>query len=187
MKPATENTPGSLPPVVEPSQAAPLTIRPARPEDVEVLVNLVRELAVYEKLEQYARATPDDFRQHLFGPRPAAEAALAELGSEPVGYALWFTTFSSFRGQPGLYLEDLFVKPDFRGRRIGKTLLAYVARLAVERGYTRLVWSVLNWNEPAIGFYRALGARPVEEWTDYRIDEEPLLKLAASAPIPQRS
>ena len=145
-------------------------------------MNLVRELAVYEKLEQHARATPDDFRRHLFGPRPAAEAAVAEVGGEPVGFALWFSTFSTFRGQPGLYLEDIFVKPSFRGRGIGKGLLAAVARRAVERGCGRLEWSVLDWNTPAIGFYRSLGARPMDEWTVYRIDEEPLRRLAEIAP-----
>jgi GNAT superfamily N-acetyltransferase len=157
------------------------SIRPARPEDGEVLANLARELAVYEKLEHYARATPDDFRRHLFGPHPAAEASLAEVEGQPVGYALWFFTFSTFRGQAGLYLEDLFVRPEFRGRGIGKALLATLARLAIERGCGRLEWSVLNWNTPAIGFYRALGARPMDEWTVYRIDDEPLRRLAALA------
>jgi GNAT superfamily N-acetyltransferase len=157
---------------------ASYSIHPARPEDVEVLANLVRELAVYEKLEQYARATPDDFLRHLFGPRPAAEAALAEVAGEPVGFALWFSTFSTFRGQPGLYLEDLYVKEAFRGHGIGRGLLAMVARLAVERGCGRLDWSVLNWNAPALGFYKALGARPLDDWTVYRIDDEPLRRLA---------
>jgi GNAT superfamily N-acetyltransferase len=156
-------------------------IRAARPEDAELLVNLVLELAVYEKLEQHVRATPDDFRQHLFGPRSVAEAAVAEVEGEPVGFAVWFSTFSTFRGQPGLYLEDIFVRPGYRGRGIGKGLLAAVARRAVEGGCGRLEWSVLNWNEPAIGFYRALGARPMDEWTVYRIDDEPLRRLAEIA------
>jgi GNAT superfamily N-acetyltransferase len=158
------------------------TVRPARREDAELLVNLVHELAVYEKLEQHARATADDFRRHLFGPRPAAESAVAEVGGEAVGFALWFSTFSTFRGQPGLYLEDIFVRPSHRGRGIGKGLLAAVARRAVERGCGRLEWSVLDWNDPAIGFYRALGARPMDEWTVFRIDDEPLRRLAAIAP-----
>jgi GNAT superfamily N-acetyltransferase len=157
------------------------SIRPACPGDVELLVNLVHELAVYEKLERHALAKPEDFRLHLFGRRPAAEAALAEVDGQPVGFALWFTTFSTFRGQPGLYLEDLFVKPDYRGRGIGKGLLAFLAGLAVERGCGRLEWAVLNWNEPAIGFYRSVGARPMDEWTVYRIDDEPLRSLAAGA------
>ena len=162
--------------------ASAVTIRPARPDDAEVLVNLVRELAIYERLEPYARARPEDFRQHLFGPRPAAEAALAEVAGQPVGFALWYSTFSTFRGRPGLYLEDLFVRPEFRGRGIGKALLALLARLAVERGCGKLEWSVLNWNEPAIGFYRALGARPLDEWTVYRVDGESLRHLAGIAP-----
>jgi GNAT superfamily N-acetyltransferase len=162
---------------------APFSIRAARPDDADLLVNLVHELAVYEKLEDHARATPEDFRRHLFGQHPVAEAALAEVDGQPVGFALWFTTFSTFRGQPGLYLEDLFVRPDCRGRGIGKGLLAFLASVAVERGYGRLEWAVLNWNEPAIGFYRSVGARPMDEWTVYRIDEEPLRKLAALTSI----
>jgi GNAT superfamily N-acetyltransferase len=147
------------------------------------LANLVRELAIYEKLEQHARATASDFRRYLFGSHPAAEAAIAEVAGKPVGYAIWFSTFSSFRGQAGLYLEDIFVKPEFRGRGIGKALLAMVARLAVERGCARLEWSVLDWNAPAIGFYRALGARALDEWTVYRIDDEALRRLASQAVV----
>jgi GNAT superfamily N-acetyltransferase len=169
---------------IPPRSPAAFSIRAACPDDAELLANLVRELAVYEKLEHQALATPDDFRRNLFGPRPAAEAVVAEVDGQPVGFALWFTTFSTFRGQPGLYLEDLFVKPDFRGRGIGKGLLAFLAALAVERGCGRLEWAVLNWNEPAIGFYRSVGARPMDEWTVYRIDDEPLRRLAASPSNP---
>jgi GNAT superfamily N-acetyltransferase len=154
-------------------------IRSVTPDDMDVLANLVHELAVYEKLEQHAQATPDDFRRHLFGPRPAAEAALAEVSGESAGFALWFTTFSTFRGRPGFYLEDLFVRPAFRGHGIGKALLASIARLAIERGGGWMGWSVLNWNEPSIGFYNALGAWPMKEWTTYRLDDEPLRRLAA--------
>jgi GNAT superfamily N-acetyltransferase len=145
-------------------------------------VNLVRELAVYERLEASANASAADFRAHLFGPRPAAEAILAEVDGEAVGFALFFTTFSTFRGQPGLYLEDLFVRPAYRSRGIGKGLLASVASRAVERGYGRLEWAVLDWNEPAIGFYTAAGARPMNEWTVFRIDNGSLSQLAAAAP-----
>jgi GNAT superfamily N-acetyltransferase len=173
-------TPDEIPPAAP----AAFSIRTARPDDVELLVNLVHELAVYEKLEHRAQATPHDFRRHLFGPRPAAEAVLAEVAGEPVGFALWFTTFSTFRGQPGLYLEDLFVKPEYRGRGIGKGLLAFLAALAVERGCGRLEWAVLNWNESAIGFYCSVGARPMDEWTVYRIDDEPLRHLAARTSNP---
>ena len=164
-----------------PVDRAGITIRMATVGDVDTIASLVRELAVYEKLEHHAKASPDDFRRHLFGPQPAAEAALAEVDGDRVGFALWFSTFSTFRGQPGLYLEDIFVKPACRGRGIGKALLAAVAAIAVERGCGRLEWSVLDWNAPAIGFYRALGARPMDEWTVYRIDEEPLRRLAAIA------
>ncbi len=163
------------------SSSVSYSIRPARPDDAELLVNLVRELAVYEKLEQFARATPDDFRRHLFGPRPAAEAVVAETGGEPAGFALWYRTFSTFRGCPGIYLEDIFVRPAYRGCGIGKALLATVAAKAVELGQTKLEWSVLNWNEPAIGFYRSLGAWPMDDWTVYRIDGDGLRRLAAMA------
>jgi GNAT superfamily N-acetyltransferase len=160
----------------------PFTIRPCRPGDEAAIANLVRALAVYEKLEEYATATPDDFATHLFGPRPAAEVVLAEVAGEAVGYALFFTTFSTFRGQPGLYLEDLFVKPEHRGLGIGKALLATVARSAVDRGCGQLNWVVLDWNAPAIGFYQSLGARPLDEWTTYRIDDGALARLASFAP-----
>jgi GNAT superfamily N-acetyltransferase len=157
-------------------------IRPARADDSAVIANLVRELAVYEKLEQFARATADDFREHLFGARPFALTFMAEVDGEPVGFALAFPTFSTFRGQPGLYLEDLYVKPEHRGKGIGKALLATLAKLARDRGFGRLEWSVLDWNEPSIGFYRSLGARPLDEWTVYRIDDGALDRLAALAP-----
>ncbi len=155
------------------------TIRPARPDDAEAIAALIRELAAYEKLDDEARATPESLHQHLFGPRPFAEALIAEVDGEPVGFALFFHNFSTFRGQPGLYLEDLFVRPEFRGRGLGKSLLARLAALAVERDCGRLEWAVLDWNAPAIGFYRSLGARPMDEWTVFRVDDEALARLAA--------
>jgi GNAT superfamily N-acetyltransferase len=162
------------------------TIRPCRPSDAETLVALIRELAVYEHLQDHARATPEDLRVHLFGPRPAAESLIAEVDGEPVGFALYFATFSTFRGQPGLYLEDVFVRERYRGHGIGKRLLAAVARVAVERGCGRLEWSVLDWNAPSIGFYRSLGARPMDDWTVYRIDDDALTRLAShSVPFPK--
>jgi GNAT superfamily N-acetyltransferase len=164
-----------------------LTIRPCSITDAATLVNLIRKLAVYERLESYARATDDDLRRHLFGLRPSAEVLLAEARGEPVGFALFFATFSTFRGQPGLYLEDLFVREPYRGQGVGRALLASVARLAVERGCGRLEWSVLDWNTPAQGFYQALGARPLDGWTAYRIDDESLARLAAQAPPSQQA
>ena len=126
----------------------------------------------------------DDFRRHLFGAKPAAEAIVAEVDGDAVGFALFFTTFSTFRGQPGLYLEDLYVRPAERGWGIGKALIAAVAKRAVERGCGRLEWSVLNWNDPAIAFYVAVGARPMDEWTTYRIDDAALVRLAERPLIP---
>jgi GNAT superfamily N-acetyltransferase len=156
-----------------------VTIRPARLDDAPTIANLIRELAVYEKLEHKARATSDDLARYLFGDRPAAEVLIAEVDGSPVGFALFFSTFSTFRGQPGLYLEDLFVKPEHRGRGIGKALLANVARVAVDRGCGRLEWSVLDWNTPSIEFYRSQGAVPMDEWTVFRVDEEALIQLAS--------
>jgi GNAT superfamily N-acetyltransferase len=153
-------------------------IRPARPEDAPTIASMIRELAAYEKLEDQARATDDDLRRHLFGDRPAAEVILAEVEGRPVGFALFFPTYSTFRGQPGLYLEDLFVRPDFRGQGIGKALLSTLARIAVDRGCGRLEWSVLDWNAPSIAFYRAQGAEPMDEWTVYRLTDSALVALA---------
>jgi GNAT superfamily N-acetyltransferase len=149
--------------------------------DAPTLVNLVRELAVYEKLDALMRATADDFRTHLFGSTPRAEATLAEVDHKPVGYALYFPTFSTFRGRPGMFLEDLFVQPDHRRLGIGKALLAEVARRALELGCTKLEWEVLNWNAPSIGFYRSLGAVPLDDWTTYILDDEPFRQLAGRA------
>ena len=159
------------------------SIRPATPDDCDAIANLVRELAVYEKLEHLAKATGDDFRRNLFGDRPYAEAIIAEAlpDRDPIGLALFFHSFSTFLGRPGVYLEDLFVRPEFRRRGIGKALLATVARIAEERGCGRLEWSVLNWNTPSIAFYESLGARPMSEWTVYRLVDEPLRRLASHA------
>ena len=154
------------------------TIRPARPDDAETIANLIRELAAYERLEHEAKATPADLARHLFGDRPAAEVLIAEVDGSPVGFALFFPTFSTFRGQPGIYLEDLFVRPEHRGRGIGKALLAGVAKVAVDRDCGRLEWSVLDWNAPSIAFYRAQGARPMDGWTVFRVDDQALIDLA---------
>jgi GNAT superfamily N-acetyltransferase len=158
----------------------PLRIEPAQPVDAELIVALVRELAEYERLLQEVRITPDDVLRDLFGPRAFAEAVIARVGDEPVGFALWFHNYSTFAGRPGLYLEDLFVRPAFRGRGYGEALLRYLARVTVERGCARFEWSVLDWNEPAIAFYRKLGAVPMDDWTVQRLSGDALLKLAAS-------
>jgi GNAT superfamily N-acetyltransferase len=158
-----------------------VTIRPCRPDDAETLVAMIRELATYEHLEDFARATPEALRAHLFGPRPFAEALIAEADGRAAGFALYFGTYSTFRGQPGLYLEDIYVREERRGQGVGTALLSAVARVAVERGCGRLEWSVLDWNQPALDFYRGHGARPLEDWTVYRIDDEALRRLAGTA------
>jgi GNAT superfamily N-acetyltransferase len=153
-------------------------IRPANPDDCSVLFDLIRELAIYERLEDHLVVTPDDLQRNLFGPRPYAEAMIAEAEGAAAGYALFFHNFSTFRGQPGLYLEDVFVKPAFRGRGIGKALLKTVAALARERRCGRMEWMVLDWNESAIDFYRALGASSLSEWSVFRLADDYLDRLA---------
>ena len=166
-----------------PEPTAPAaTLRPARPDDAASIATLIRELAAFEELEHEVEGTPADFARHLFGDRPAAEVILAEVAGEPVGFALFFTNFSTFRARPGIYLEDLFVRPEHRGRGIGKALIAAVAQVAVARDAGRLEWAVLNWNTPAIDFYRALGARPMTEWTVNRVADAALRRLAESSP-----
>jgi GNAT superfamily N-acetyltransferase len=163
----------------------PYVIRPCVVDDAQTLVDLVGELALYEQLQTFARATPESYRAHLFGPRRVAEAILAEVGGAPVGFAIYYMTFSTFRGYPGVYVEDLYVRPEYRGRGIGKALMATVARAGADRGCCRLEWSVLNWNAPAVGFYEALGARPMDAWTVYRLDGESLDRLTGSdSPAP---
>jgi GNAT superfamily N-acetyltransferase len=161
----------------DPKQA--LVIDPARPEDAALIVALVQELAEFERLRQEVRITSDDVVRDLFGPRPYAEAVIARAGGEAVGFALWFHNYSTFAGRPGLYLEDLYVRPAFRGRRYGESLLRYLARLAVERGCVRFEWAVLDWNAPAIAFYRKLGAQPMGDWTVQRVTGAALQALAS--------
>lgn len=156
-------------------------IRPATPADCSLIVELIRELAEYEKLLDQCHATPEALRESLFGDRPQAECLIAEHGSAGVGFALFFHNYSTFLAKPGLYLEDLYVRPAARGLGIGKALLAALAKLAVERGYGRFEWSVLDWNAPAIRFYESLGAKPQDEWTIYRVTGEALVTLAAQA------
>jgi GNAT superfamily N-acetyltransferase len=152
-------------------------IRPAEPKDVPVVAELIWQLARFEKLESEVVLTEELLMAGLFGARPYAEAVLAEEDGEPIGFALFFHTFSTFLARPGLYLEDLFVLPEHRGRGVGRSLLAHLARLAIERGCGRLEWAVLNWNKEAIRFYERLGARPNSEWTVYRLAGESLQSL----------
>lgn len=159
-----------------------LSIRPATPNDCQTIVDHIRELAIFEKLEHEFVATADQFRQHLFGERPACEAIMAEWSGLPAGFALYFTNFSTFLGKSGLYLEDLYVREAYRRKGIGKALLTTLARIAVERDYGRFEWSVLDWNSPAIAFYRSLGALPMDEWTVQRVTGDALAKLASKAP-----
>jgi GNAT superfamily N-acetyltransferase len=154
-----------------------LRIRAAEPADVPLIANLIRQLAKFEKLDDDVVLTEDLLMTGLFGPRPYAETVIAEDDALPVGFALFFHTFSTFLARPGIYLEDLFVLSDHRGRGIGRALLAHLAQLAVQRGCGRLEWAVLNWNQDAIRFYERLGARPNSEWTVYRLTGEALSAL----------
>jgi GNAT superfamily N-acetyltransferase len=156
-----------------------LSIRPANADDVALVAQLVRELAEYERLAHAAVATEDGLREQLFGERPAAEALIAEADGETAGFALFFHNFSTFLGKRGLYLEDLFVRPAFRGLGLGRHLMAALARIAVQRDCGRFEWSVLDWNAPAIGFYRALGATAIDEWTVHRLEGDALRALAS--------
>jgi GNAT superfamily N-acetyltransferase len=155
-----------------------LAIRPARPDDAALIVALVRELADYEKLLAEAIADESDFAAALFGLNPRVFCDLAEWDGAPVGLAIWFYNFSTFRGRHGIYLEDLYVRPEHRGRGIGRALLAGLARRCVDQGLARLEWSVLDWNEPALAVYRALGARGMDGWTVHRLTGEALDDLA---------
>ncbi|MEO6326431.1 MAG: GNAT family N-acetyltransferase [Thermoanaerobaculia bacterium] len=156
-----------------------VTIRPARPEDVPTIVSLIGALAEYEKMADECHADASALARHLFGERAHAEVLIAEAGSVPAGFALFFHNYSTFLTKPGIYLEDLFVKPEFRGLGIGRDLLAALASLALARGCGRLEWSVLKWNEPAIGFYRKLGAVPMDEWQVFRLAGDALTKLGS--------
>jgi GNAT superfamily N-acetyltransferase len=159
--------------------APPPTLRLATAADVPQILAFIRALAEYERLLHEVVATEAGLRAALFGPRPYAEVVLAEDAGQPIGFALFFHTFSTFLGQPGIYLEDLFVVPAARSRGVGRALLGHLAKLAVERGCGRVEWAVLDWNAPAIGFYRRLGAVPNDEWTVYRLTGPPLAALAA--------
>jgi len=157
-----------------------LTIRPAAADELPLVLEFIRELAAYERLEHEVEATTADLAAALCGPRPYAEVVFACLDGTPVGFALFFHTFSTFVGKPGIYLEDLFVRPQARGRGIGRHLLAWLARTTLERGCARLDWQVLDWNAPSIAFYRSVGAEAQDEWTTMRVSGAALERLARS-------
>lgn len=157
-----------------------ISIRAAQPADIAVIEEFIHALAEYEKLAHAVKADRETLARYLFGPRPMAEVLIADRDGTPVGFALFFHNFSTFEGRPGLYLEDLFVRPEARGAGAGRALLARLAQLAIERDCARLEWSVLDWNEPAIAVYRAIGAVPMDEWTVQRLDGDALRALAAS-------
>ena len=157
-----------------------LSIRPATVADVPVILQLIRDLAAYERAPNEVTATKEQLVDVLFGRKPAAEVLLAFENETPVGFAVFFHNFSTWLGRPGLYLEDLFVKPEMRGKGYGRALLVDLAKVALERGCGRMEWAVLNWNDPAIQFYRKLGAKPMDEWTVFRLTHDGIAKLAES-------
>ncbi len=158
-----------------------VTLREATVDDVPVILRCIRGLAEYERLAHECIASEGLLRESLFGEAPAARVVLAMVGGEPAGFALWFRNYSTFLARPGIYLEDLFVFPAFRGRGIGRRLLQHLAQVAVSRGYGRLEWAVLDWNVDAIGFYKSLGAAPMGDWTTYRVTGAALAELGGGS------
>ena len=156
-----------------------MTVRPIRPDDVPAVLGMVRELAAYEKAEHEALMTADQLRRALFGESPALFGHVASADGELAGFALWFLNFSTWRGTHGIYLEDLYVRPGHRGSGLGRELLRTLAELCVTRGFSRLEWSVLDWNAPSIEFYRAAGAVPMQDWTVFRLTDDALPRFAA--------
>jgi GNAT superfamily N-acetyltransferase len=154
-------------------------IRTTTEADVPVILSLIQDLATYERAPDAVVATEEGLRKVLFGPKPSAEVLLALEDGEPIGFAVYFRNFSTWLGRPGLYLEDLFVRPEKRGKGYGRALLERLAQIAKERGCGRMEWAVLDWNDPAIQFYRKLGAAPMDEWTVFRLTEEGIAKLAS--------
>jgi GNAT superfamily N-acetyltransferase len=163
------------------TDGATVTIRPAQESDVELVYSLIVALAEYEQAPEEVVGTPELLRTWLFGDSPAAEALIAEVDGAPAGFALFHGTFSTWECRPGLWLEDLFVLPEHRRYGVGGRLLSHVARITVERGYTRLSWTALDWNEMALSFYRKLGATVLDEWTNHRLSGPTLLAVAAAA------
>jgi GNAT superfamily N-acetyltransferase len=160
--------------------AMSVAIRPATSEDLPLIAVFIRDLAEYEKLAHEVRFDEATLARHLFGERPMAEVVIGEADGVPQGFALFFHNFSTFEGRPGIYLEDLFVRPAARGAGLGRALLAHLAKLTIERDCARLEWSVLDWNAPAIGFYERLGARAMSDWTMMRVDDEALIQLGSA-------
>ncbi len=160
--------------------AESIRIAPAQAADLPLILSLIRELAEFERLLDQVTASEEQLKESLFGERSFAEVIIARIGDEAAGFALFFHNYSTFIAKPGIYLEDLYVRPAFRGHGCGKALLCHLARLAVERRCGRLEWSVLDWNQRAIDFYESLGARPLDEWTMYRVTGKALLELAQS-------
>ncbi len=158
---------------------ATFSIRVATIGDCELILQFIRDLAEYEKLSHEVVATKEDLQSHLFGENPVAEVLIGEEDAMPVGFALFFRNFSTFLGRPGIYLEDLFVRPEFRGKGYGRALLVRLAQIAVERQYGRVEWAVLDWNQPAIDFYESLGARQLNEWIVNRVDGPKIEALAS--------
>lgn len=163
------------------SAATEIRIDPATPADVPMIRELIRELAAFERLLDEAQATDAQLHDGLFGPRPSAEVVIARLRGEVAGFALFFHNFSTFLGKPGLYLEDLYVRQQYRGQGCGEALLKHLAQLALQRGCGRFEWSVLDWNQRAIDFYKNLGAQPLSEWTIFRVSGEALTTLGSGA------
>lgn len=159
-----------------------MKLRTALPEDAPLILDYIRELADYERAPEKAVAAEADLRRHVFSESPLAFVVMAEWEGRPAGFALYFFNFSTWEGKPGLYLEDLWVRPEFRGKGIGKALLKRLAAIALERGCTRYVWQVLDWNTPSIEFYKAMGAELMKEWLTCRVEGEALMRLAGEQP-----
>ena len=155
-----------------------VVIREAKKEDAATILDFIKELAIYEKAEHEAVASADDIVQHVLGENSVASAVICQQGDTPIGFAVYFFSYSTWLGKPGLFLEDLFALPEYRGLGAGKRLLQHLAGIAVDKGCGRFEWNVLDWNEPAIGFYQSLGAKPQEEWIGYRLQGEALRALA---------
>jgi len=155
-----------------------IQIQPATEADVPLILTLIKALAEYERLGHEVVATEAMIHESFFGATPHAQAVIARMGGDAVGFAIWFSTYSTFLSRPGIYLEDLFVLPAWRGKGVGKALLRHLARIAVDRGCGRIEWSVLDWNETAVRFYRSIGARPMDEWTVYRMTGDEITRLA---------